>query len=910
MTLKIPSFVAIDLETTGLDFDKDEIIEVALVLFENGTPVKTSDFLVKPKQDLRSFIEALTGITKEDLLSASDFADIAGQVRAFIGDYPIVAHNAQFDYKFLKSAFSKVGINFESELVYDSLTISRIAFQDVPNHRLETLVNHLKIERTTAHRALPDAEACGNLFIKALETIDSFPAFEKKALFHVSKGSIWEAIFNEDASGTFDFVPGLVIDEKESVLTNTSERKPRVAEFLEPDGFLSKTLPNFVSRENQIDYANVVERNMFKGGLSVLEAATGTGKTIAYLLSAALKAVSGERVVISTATRALQEQLWQHELPKIEPLFEGKLKAMVLKGRKNYICYRKFRDHLQSFDTLVSPEEKDSFMALIPWIQRSKTGDINENSGFNHLRNRSLWSKLASDAGSCANESCPFYNRCPALEAKRKAMRSNLLFVNHALFLSDLALDFAILPAYEHIVFDEAHRLPSLSHQAFARSIRFFDLRNIFKSLVHLKAEDKGLIADIENSLLKSKEQNEEALALCSKLRTDIMESERLLHRFFMKIGKKVSKQKGSENTFKYKQSLFAELDADPKAVLESLVAVKQTIAGLSSQLRQKEFALGLVRDLEGWGSDIEKVQYDLDFISSGNKDNWVFYLEEPFNPHTLSMKAVPLDIGVFWADHFYKWIKSATFTSATLAVQGSLDYYAERMGMTDSLPQKKRPFFRLYDAGSAFHSKRKIGIANFLPKPNAPEYQAELERFLAEILPEIEKNVLVLFTSITSMLNVHKVLIPLFAQKNKLLLCQHADGTMDSLVDMFRKERKACLLGCQTMWEGVDLPGEALEVLIIPKLPFPNPSDPLISGKAEIIKEKGGNPFKTLFVPETYINLSQGIGRLIRSEEDSGSIILLDNRLVSEPYGKTFLRIWNNEHKILHNPEEFKNAL
>ena len=160
MTLKIPSFVAIDLETTGLDFDKDEIIEVALVLFENGTPVKTSDFLVKPKQDLRSFIEALTGITKEDLLSASDFADIAGQVRAFIGDYPIVAHNAQFDYKFLKSAFSKVGINFESELVYDSLTISRIAFQDVPNHRLETLVNHLKIERTTApvsytHLTLP-----------------------------------------------------------------------------------------------------------------------------------------------------------------------------------------------------------------------------------------------------------------------------------------------------------------------------------------------------------------------------------------------------------------------------------------------------------------------------------------------------------------------------------------------------------------------------------------------------------------------------------------------------------------------------------------------------------------------------------------------------------------------------------
>lgn len=910
MTLKIPSFVAIDLETTGLEFDKDEIIEIALVLFENGVPVKTSDYLVKPKQDLRSFIEALTGITKEDLLSASDFADIAGQVRAFIGDYPIVAHNAQFDYKFLKSAFAKVGISIDELSVYDSLTLSRIAFQNVPNHRLETLVNHLKIERTAAHRALPDAEACGHLFIKALQELETFPDFEKQALSLVSKGSIWESVFNESVSGSLDFVPGLLLEEKETPPTTSDKKYPRVAEYLQPDGLLSKTLPNFVSRENQIDYASVVERNMFKSGLCVLEAATGTGKTIAYLLAASLKAVSGERVVISTATRALQEQLWQHELPKIEPLFDGKLKAMVLKGRKNYICYRKFRDHLNSFDTLVAPEEKDSFMALIPWVQRSKTGDINENSGFNHLRNRSLWNKLASDAGSCANEACPFYNRCPALEAKRKAMRSNLLFINHSLFLADLALDFAILPTYEHIVFDEAHRLPSLSHQSFARTVRFFDLRNIFKSLVHLKAEDKGLIADIEKALLKTKDENGDLLKLCLRLRTNISESERLLHRFFMKIGKKVGKQKGSENTFKYKQSLFAELDADPKAVLESLTAIKQTIAELAMLLRQGNYAAGLIRDLEGWGSDIEKVQNDLDFIASGNRENWVFYLEDPFNPHTLVMKAVPLNIGGFWADHFYKWIKSATFTSATLSVQGSLEYYAERMGMTDSLPQKKRPFFRVYDAGAAFHSKRRIGIASFLPKPNAPEYQAELEKLLCAILPDIEKNVLVLFTSIASMLSVQKVLVPLFAKKNKLLLCQHADGSMDSLVDMFRKERKACLLGCQTMWEGVDLPGEALEVLIIPKLPFPNPSDPLISGKAEILKEKGENAFKALFIPETYINLSQGIGRLIRSEEDTGSILLLDNRLVSEPYGKIFLRIWGNQHKILQNPEEFKNAL
>lgn len=910
MSFKIPSFVAVDLETTGLEYDKDEIIEIALVLFENNKPVKTLDYLVKPRQDLRSFIEVLTGITKDDLLSAAEFVDVAGEVRAFIGDLPIVAHNAQFDFKFLKNAFGKVGIDFENHPVYDSLTISRIAFQDVPNHRLETLVRHLGIERSAAHRALPDAEACGSLFVLAQEALESLPAFEKSALAFVAKDSIWKNIFNEPNASILDFEPGLKTDNTDAILANTNEKWPRVADYLGPEGTLSKTWPHFVSRDNQMDYASAVERNMYKGGLSVLEAPTGTGKTLAYLLSASLKAVSGERVVISTATRALQEQLLQHELPKIEPFFQGKLKAMVLKGRQNYICYRKFKDHLDGFDVLVAPEEKESFMALIPWVQRSTTGDINENSGFNHLRNKSLWSKLSSDASSCLGESCSFYNRCPALEAKRKAAKSNLLFVNHALFLSDFSLDFAILPTYEHIVFDEAHRLPSLSHQSFGRSVRFFDLRHIFKTLVHLKAEDKGLIANIEADFLKSKEENVEALEELTKLRESITESEKLLHRFFMKIGKKLSKQKLSEKTFKYKLSLFAELDCDPKPVLESLSLVKSLLTKTVSMLRDKKAPTGLTRDLEGWGSDIEKVQFNLEFVTAGNKEDWVFYLEEPFNPHTLCMNAVPLNTGSFWAEKFYSWIKSATFTSATLSVHGSLDYFAERMGMTASLPQNKKPFFRVYGPEAGFLSKRKIGIASFLPKPSAPEFQSELELLLAETLPDIEKNVLVLFTSVSSMLKVQKVLVPLFAKKSKLLLCQHADGSVDSLVDMFRKERGACLLGCQTMWEGVDLPGDALEVLIIPRLPFPNPADPLISGQAEQIKEQGGNPFKSLFVPEAYIGLSQGIGRLIRSEQDAGSILLLDNRLVLEPYGKTFLRIWNNEHQVLQDKEGFKNAL
>ena len=193
---KIPAFVALDLETTGLDFEKDEIIEVALVRFENGEPKENLDFLVKPSSaELRPFIETLTGINKADLESAPDFATVAGQICTFIGDLPIVAHNALFDSKFLKQTFTKVGISYDSHVFWDSLTLSRIAFQDVPNHRLDTLVQELNIERSRAHRALPDADACGRLFVKALEKISSMDPWLFEALSKVAEGSGYETLF-------------------------------------------------------------------------------------------------------------------------------------------------------------------------------------------------------------------------------------------------------------------------------------------------------------------------------------------------------------------------------------------------------------------------------------------------------------------------------------------------------------------------------------------------------------------------------------------------------------------------------------------------------------------------------------------------------------------------------------------
>ena len=892
---RVPAFVALDLETTGLDFEKDEIIEVALVRFENGEPKENLDFLVKPSAaELRPFIETLTGMSETDLAEAPDFATVAGQICSFIGELPIVAHNAVFDSKFLKQTFAKVGISYDTHVFWDSLTLSRIAFQDVPNHRLDTLVQELEIERNRAHRALPDADACGRLFVKALEKISSMDPWIYEALSKVAKGSGYETLFNAKVETLA--APKYKLPTAPAQEALPKSKAPRVSEFFKEGGFISFFIEGYKPRHNQQDFASVMERNMYKGGLCVLEAPTGSGKTLSYLITAANKAITGERVLISTATRTLQEQLWTESIPQIAKIYNGELRPAILKGRDNYLCLRKFEELLMHPQTLLSAEERDSFMALIPWVLTTETGDINECNSFSPSRNRVLWSKLSCSASCCNGDNHSCHENCPALIAKRKAMNANMVLVNHSLFLADLQLDFALLPAYEHIVFDEAHRLPEISNQVFGRSISFFGFRNIAKTLEPSKAGGDGLLVEIASRIPAEQPELHE---LCDKLSEALGEAEKALHRFFMKIGKKLAKQKNGRSGFTYTNSILAEYEADPATFLEQYATARdlaeKLVAGTKDSLK------GIVSDLEGRMTEISHFVSDFEFVTKAGRSDWVFYMEEPFNPHTIKLHALPLHSGNIWREKFYPWIKSATFTSATLSVQADLTYYLQKMGM-DNLRLSKQPFVRVYTEQSDVNERRSVMVAKFLPKPSAPEFGDALNDTLLKVLPSIEENTMVLFTSVATMMKAQAALAPAFAERKKLLLCQHVDGSLDGLVAMFRKDRGACLLGCQSLWEGVDFPGDALKLLVITKLPFPNPTDPLVAGLTNEMKATNKNFFKDFFVPEAYMELRQGMGRLLRSDSDSGKVLILDNRVILERYGKTFARIWNFKNRIANS--------
>ena len=422
------------------------------------------------------------------------------------------------------------------------------------------------------------------------------------------------------------------------------------------------------------------------------------------------------------------------------------------------------------------------------------------------------------------------------------------------------------------------------------------------KTLLPSKEGDGGLIAELTGRIPV---ENEAARNESVQLSLDIAETEKALHRFFMKIGKKLSKQKVGKDGLMYEKGIMAQYDADPKPVLDQFEIAKSRAASLVGMLSGSVGMDGILKDIEGRMEELNRFIVDFDFLVKAGRPGWVFYLEEPFNPHTLKMHAYPLRSGDIWRTKFYPWVKSATFTSATLAVQGDLTYYVERMGMSGT--EGKRPFLKVFNESSSRDSRRSVAVSRYLPKPSTPEFTDALVDTLVQVLPDVEENTMVLFTSISAMVKAQAALAPAFAAKGKLLLCQHVDGALDGLIAMFRKSRGTCLLGCQSLWEGVDFPGDALKLLVVTKLPFPNPSDPLVAGISNDMKSRSENVFKNYYIPEAYMEMRQGLGRLLRSDTDSGKVLILDNRVVNEAYGKTFARIWNMKHVVANSVDDLK---
>ena len=703
----------------------------------------------------------------------------------------------------------------------------------------------------------------------------------------------------------------------EAVKTRKSEKLDleAVCSFLLPGGELSTAIENYETRDPQVQMTEGIARAFNNNLINITEAGTGVGKSFAYLVPAIKWCLANnERVVISTATINLQQQLIEKDIPLITKLLgkEGKnnIKSILVKGRGNYICLRRLHEQLE--DNSLFQDKESSLQAIYDWSNTSTSGS---KSDLSFVPDYTLWSSVCSESDSCMGLRCPYREKCFVLKLKKETASSNILVVNHHLLFSDLAMRMngagyegtAVLPPFTRVVFDEAHTIENSATSFFSLVYnKFILLKHIGKIFYRRKSKNMGfavnmqkmmlhpedfkdipvLVSDIRISaealdtntayLLNGNYSLRLTLQISSDLIDPVLESIRDLHRKIIKLVSYISD--GGE-------ILFSEDEANSD-VFEMKVAMQ----------RLKNTA----SILNGF----------LDFI---NKENNIFWIEQKKTSKGelfYSFSNTPLDISDMMNKAVYEPLQTSVFTSATLAVQKKFNFWKSRIGL-DRVPGDRAEEFLL---SSPFNYREQVmlGIPNDGPDPGSPDYQAYISGLIVDALEISEGSALVLFTSYGMLNTTYNDLEPLLTRQGITVMKQ---GSLDrsKLLLKFNEDISSVLFATDSFWEGVDAPGNSLKLVIICKLPFRVPTDPIIKARIEAIEKNGGNAFMDLSLPEAAMKLKQGFGRLMRRKTDYGIVLILDPRIIRKRYGPILLgtlpssaKSIGSSKKILEDMENF----
>lgn len=684
-----------------------------------------------------------------------------------------------------------------------------------------------------------------------------------------------------------------------------------IDDYFGENGIIHKNFGKFEVRREQYEMAKFIEKSMNENKKLIVEAGTGTGKTIAYLLPTLIYAIENNlKVIVSTNTINLQEQLINKDIPLLKKIIDEDFNYQIVKGRGNYLCKRKLYNLEvvdKETDTEDEKKEKNIIRNLIEWDKKvTKTGDRNE---LKYEISNSIWEKVNSEADMCKGVKCPYYSKCHFFNARKNISDATLLIVNHHMFFADLAIrnqtgfytNYSILPNYDILVFDEAHNIEDTARNYFTfetSKISFGRLMgNIYNKRV-VKSSNGGALVKLLtylNENLSSEEYKE-----VDELQENVVEE---LNKFYDKgidifdkltflfsenndnreIKAKIDKEKMRSNKL-FRETM--ELNSQFKEIYGNLVMkINKFLNKVNNyNLEDKD---GFLFEFSRYYERLKQYYKKFEFILEGKEEGYVYWANVTTVRPNVKLYATPFDISDELNDNLFNKLDRMIFTSATLAVDNKFDYYKKSVGLVKENPKKidekivKSPF--------DYEKQMKVYIPEDALDPTNTEFMRDLEGFVEEVIKSTKGHCFLLFTSYSTLNFLYSRLKTRLSQKEYTLIRQN-DFPRHEMIEIFKNSKNPVLFGTDSFWEGVDVQGDQLKSVIITKLPFKVPNDPVTEAIIENIKRNGQNPFNDYQVPQAVIKFKQGVGRLIRSKSDSGNIIILDNRVIKKMYGKKFL--------------------
>lgn len=910
-------YVVIDLETTGHASQKDDkIIEIGIVVIENQQIQSQYSTFLNPKRKIPSFISKLTGIYDSDVADAPYFEDVADEVYAMFKDSYLIAHNVPFDMGFLNDEFVACGREPLNCLKLDTVELSRILYPGAPGYKLSQIASYIGIEHEEPHRALADAYVTAQLFLGLYKKLASLPLQTISHLINIEKNLKSDLYFSLKTFEKIQMKADVQRDDmivyrglafKNHLLNEEEKTEPIVDSYgtylddlYKEEGTLEKHMKRYEKRQGQREMSDTIYHAFQSKQHCVIEAETGTGKTLGYLLPAIYESLTtGSSILVSTYTTQLQAQILESEIPTLKSIIPYPFSVVLLKGKSHYLSLNKLEAEL--YDSALDNYDIALTKAmLLVWITETSSGDIDEiqlpTSGYY------FYKKISAQAESNKNHEDATWSQYNYYQvARKRAEHANLIITNHALLCTDIIKDYQLLPPYEKVIIDEAHHIEKAVSHKFGLSIDYIQMQFTLNQIG--MSEDRHWM---NQTSFQSPELFKDFITKQwdHTFQDTKYEIDELFRYLFIYVTKHVKEKNSYGDTgriqYRYNkekedQSKWTTIEDMTRRVIFKMKELIIMLRVLDSNI-MKQTERDYPQILEQIKSHIGKLttfneQLTHLFLenSSGKNVKWI-EVEAQGAKNAVYLYSEPVTIQKLFKERFLNQKETVIFTSATLTMKGSFSYIEDCLGLDHEqiITEKiKSPF--------SYKDQVQLLIPNDFPDINMNQSEdyifATCEAILS--LAEVtDGRMLVLFTSFDMLKKTYHLLRELMEGEQYMLIAQGiSSGSRERLKKNFQSIEQSILLGTNSFWEGVDIPGDDLSCLVIARLPFQPPNHPIFEAKAHELESLGKNSFYDLSLPTAVIRFKQGFGRLIRSNTDRGIVFVCDSRIKKSTYGKNFIQ-------------------